>query len=433
MPGQENNAQVVVANGEWQNRNKIKSYLEGCYVFTSEASWRLFSFKKHDRTPYVTRLVVHEPRMHTVMYNDNVSIFETINSEQNQKTTLTEYFQANSDYPLAKEVTYMDFLFMFTWTNGTKKWTIQQRGCCVRHLYFVSPFIGECYFLRTLLMEVKGAISFEAFRTINGVVHDTFKSVCITLGLYDSNDEWNACLEEAVGMQTCAQLRTLFVTILAFGVSSEPRMFWDKYKDHICDDCKVALQRHDIVEPSIEQIKSWALHSLRDALAKFSKTLKDFGLPAPFVAFDQLETNWLFEVERDYNVEVLQAEVAMAIESLNDGQCAAYNGVINAYAAYHAKVIFIDGPCGMGKTYTENLILNVVRSCSDIALVFASLGITALLLLGRRMAHSYLKILIVLDHTSFYSICKQDDLTVLIHQTKLILWDEAPMTNKLVF
>ncbi|KAH9531538.1 hypothetical protein CY35_19G043800 [Sphagnum magellanicum] len=49
------------------------------------------------------------------------------------------------------------------------------------------------------------------------------------------------------------------------------------------------------------------------------------------------------------------------------------------------------------------------------------------------MAHSYLKILIALDCTSFCYICKQDDLAVLIRQTKLILWDEAPMTNKLAF
>ncbi len=81
--GQENNAQAVVANGEWQNRNEIKVYLEGHYVFASEASWRLFSFKMHDGTPSLTRLAVHELGMHTVMYNDNASIFETVNSEQN--------------------------------------------------------------------------------------------------------------------------------------------------------------------------------------------------------------------------------------------------------------------------------------------------------------------------------------------------------------
>jgi hypothetical protein len=156
-----------------------------------------------------------------------------------------------------------------------------------------------------LLTKVKGAISFEALRTVNGVVHDTFKSTCITLGLYGSDDEWNACLEEAVGMRTGVQLRSLFVTILAFGVLGESCMLWDKYKEHTCDDCKVALRRRSIVELSIEQIKSWALHSLRDALAKFSKTLEDFGLPTPSVAFDRLETNRLLEVEREYNVEVL--------------------------------------------------------------------------------------------------------------------------------
>jgi hypothetical protein len=92
-----------------------------------------------------------------------------------------------------------------------------------------------------LLTKVKGAVSFEILRTFNGVVHDTFKSMCIALGLYDSDDKWNVCLEEAVNMQTCVQLRSLFVTILAFGVPSEPCMFWDKYKEHICDDYKVAL------------------------------------------------------------------------------------------------------------------------------------------------------------------------------------------------
>jgi hypothetical protein len=70
----------------------------------------------------------------------------------------------------------MDFPSMFTWTNGTKKWTIRHRGCCVGRLYFVNPSAGERYFLRTLLTKVKGAVSFEALHTVNNVVHGTFKS-----------------------------------------------------------------------------------------------------------------------------------------------------------------------------------------------------------------------------------------------------------------
>ncbi len=104
-------------------------------------------------------------------------------------------------------------------------------------------------------------------------------------------------------------------------------------------------------------------------------------------------------MERNYNVEVLQAKMAMAIESLNDGQRATYNGVIDSYVAHHAKVIFINGPGGMGKTYTENLILNAVRSSGNIALVVTSLGIVTLLLSRMQRAHSYLKILITLDRT----------------------------------
>jgi len=77
--------------------------------------------------------------------------------------------------------------------------------------------------------------------------------------------------------------------------------------------------------------------------------------------------------------------------------------------------------------------LNVLRSRGYIALVVAFSGFAALLFSGGQTAHSYLKIPIALNHTSLCYICKQDDLAALIRQTKLILWDETPMTNKLVF
>ncbi len=79
--GHENNAHVVVTNGEGQNHDEIKAYLEGRYVSASEASLHLFSFRMHEGTPSITRFAVHEPGMHQVMYNDSANIFETINSE----------------------------------------------------------------------------------------------------------------------------------------------------------------------------------------------------------------------------------------------------------------------------------------------------------------------------------------------------------------
>jgi hypothetical protein len=52
------------------------------------------------------------------------------------------------------------------------------------------------------------------------------------------------------------------------------------------------------------------------------------------------------------------------------------------------------------------LILNVVRLRGDIALDVASSGIAALLFLGGWTAHSYLKIPIAFNRTSFYYVRK---------------------------
>jgi hypothetical protein len=194
------------------------------------------------------------------VYNDNANIFKTVNNEQNQKIMLIEYFQANIDYPLAREVTYMIFPLCLHGPMGQKNGPSNKEGV------ILGAFISS-------VLPLANTIS------------------CV-------NDKWNVYLEEAVGMQTGARLRSLFVTILAFGIPYESCMLWDKYKEHICDDCKATLQHRDIVEPSIEQIESWALHYLWDALAKFSKIVEDFGLPVPSVPFDRLETNHLLEVER---------------------------------------------------------------------------------------------------------------------------------------
>nr|GEV05712.1 putative reverse transcriptase domain-containing protein [Tanacetum cinerariifolium] len=52
---------------------------------------------------------------------------------------------------------------------------------------------------------------------------------------------------------------------------------------------------------------------------------------------------------------------------------------------------------------------------------------------GCQTAHSRFHILINIDETSTCSICPQSDLGALLKKCKLIIWDEAPMTNKLCF
>ena len=50
-------------------------------------------------------------------------------------------------------------------------------------------------------------------------------------------------------------------------------------------------------------------------------------------------------------------------------------------------------------------------------------------MLGGRTAHSRVKIPIKLENDSFCLITKQSNLAALLRETKLIIWDEAPMAS----
>ena len=78
-------------------------------------------------------------------------------------------------------------------------------------------------------------------------------------------------------------------------------------------------------------------------------------------------------------------------------------------------------------------MLGKVRLNGDIALAVASSGIAALLLPGGRTAHSCFKIPINIHEDSTCSIKHNSDLALLLQVTKLIIWDEAPMTHRHAF
>jgi ATP-dependent DNA helicase PIF1 len=96
------------------------------------------------------------------------------------------------------------------------------------------------------------------------------------------------------------------------------------------------------------------------------------------------------------------------------------------------RIYCIDGPVGIGKIYVENLLLKSICACKQIVFAIASSWIASLLLKKGRTAHSRFKIQISIDSTSMCSI-QRSDLAELLQQTKLIIWDKAPMTDKLAF
>ncbi|XP_035834244.1 ATP-dependent DNA helicase PIF1-like [Helianthus annuus] len=106
---------------------------------------------------------------------------------------------------------------------------------------------------------------------------------------------------------------------------------------------------------------------------------------------------------------------------------------MNAVVKGSGGVFFLYVYGGTGKTFLWKTFATALRSNGEVVLNVASSGIASLLLDGGRTAHSRFVIPINVNEDSICSIQPNSELGGLIKQTKMIIWDEAPMTHKHCF
>ncbi|XP_019434840.1 PREDICTED: ATP-dependent DNA helicase PIF1-like [Lupinus angustifolius] len=97
------------------------------------------------------------------------------------------------------------------------------------------------------------------------------------------------------------------------------------------------------------------------------------------------------------------------------------------------RMFFLYGYGGTRKTHMWRTLTYALRSQKHIVLTVASSGIASLLLPRGRTTHSKFKIPIPTFDNSVYNIHHGTELVELLKQTKLIIWDEAPMAHKFCF
>ena len=156
-------------------------------------------------------------------------------------------------------------------------------------------------------------------------------------------------------------------------------------------------------------------------------------MPYPDSEFTMDVYNRLIYDELDYNVPELVVQHEALYGSLTIEQKGIYDTIIDACDNDKGGMFFVYGYGGTGKTFLYKTLTAALRSKSQIVLNVASSGIAALLLDGGRTAHSRFAIPINVIDDSMCSISADSDLADLIRDTKLIIWDEAPMVNRLCF
>ncbi|XP_071709130.1 uncharacterized protein [Rutidosis leptorrhynchoides] len=314
----------------------------------------------------------------------------------------TQWFELNKQDPKARNLTYAKIPKEYIWNNDAKEWAPRKLRPSIGRIVYSNPAFGERYYLRMLLNIVKGPRSFEELRTVDG-----------------------------------AQLRDLFVTMLLFYNITNPLKLWEQHWEDLADDI-LHKKRKIINFPDLtltdSQIKNYCLVEIQGVLHKHEKSLSDFpSLPQPDESLLTQLDNRLIREELNYNIKEMKNLHDNLFRSLNTEQLALYERLIKAVTNQEGGLYFLYGPGGTGKTFLYNTILTKLRSEEMIALAVASSGIASLLLPGGRTAHSRFVIPLELMENSTCGIKQKTHLAALMHEARLIIWDEAPMTQRYAF
>ena len=89
----------------------------------------------------------------------------------------------------------------------------------------------------------RGAAFFEDLRTVDGVVHATYRDACFALGLLDDDKEYIYAIKEASFWGSGRFLRHLFAILLQSDSMSRPLHVWESSWEYLSNDIQYMMRR----------------------------------------------------------------------------------------------------------------------------------------------------------------------------------------------
>ncbi|XP_071739381.1 uncharacterized protein [Rutidosis leptorrhynchoides] len=287
-----------------------------------------------------------------------------------------------------------------------------------------------------LLCHQKGCKSFADIRTVNQILHNTYRSACEAAGLLDDDREWSTVLEEASVSATSSQLRSLFEHILSYCTVTNPLALWENHWKLMGDDiplCGAVNLNMSHLHINTDELHNFVLYEVEILMSYCSKPISDFALPSLPADLLAYLANRLIMEERNYDRAALNAERMELERQMNSKQKQIYDLITSASWNERTEHIFVYGHGDTGKTFLWKAIITALRSSGKIVLAVASSGIASLLLPSGRTAHSRFKLPLVITDESMCNVKKNTQMATLLQNTDLIIWDEAPMNDKRCF
>ena len=229
----------------------------------------------------------------------------------------------------------------------------------------MNPSEGERFYLRMLLMIVKGATSYADIRTYNGTVYQTFKEACAARGLLTDDNEWYNTFEEATTWATSSQLRNLFCIMLAYCEIKDEREFFNKNWKKMVDDIErqLTLKHYPIKYITTEtELQNLLLQDLEEILSRNGHQITNYNLPCRCIHHELDTSNKLIQEEMNYDIQYLEEESNKLYSQLNKRQKEAFHEIVDSVLNNRPQFYFVSGHGGTGKTFLWNTIVSYIRA-----------------------------------------------------------------------
>ncbi|KAJ8976679.1 hypothetical protein NQ317_004763 [Molorchus minor] len=402
---------IVVNDRQQVNYNEIETFLNARYMAPPEAAWHILQFPLIEKHPH--RLSIMRPLTSETSFEQQaLDIHET--------TQLTAWFTLNQNDLQARQYLYTEIPLHYVWQSAQRHWRQRLRGAAsiVVRLYAVNYRNQELYCLRLLLLHVRGALSFENLRSVDGNVCATFAEACRRRNLLANDEEWQHTLREACQREMPHQLRELFAYMLIYCEIANKLALWEEFTDFFIED----FTRRNIDR---DQAIQMALRAIQNTLITNGTRLAAFGLPEPN---EPPQNNQI-------NVQAEQAEGAALRNQLNAEQLPIFEEILNAVNDDNVpnRLFYINAAAGAGKSFIFQTLLTVMRGQDTCALALAPTGIAASILKDGRTIHSRFRLPLAINETTTSGVTPRSEDGRLIRSAKLIIIDEISMVTRAIF
>uniref|UniRef100_A0A1I8B7J5 ATP-dependent DNA helicase n=1 Tax=Meloidogyne hapla TaxID=6305 RepID=A0A1I8B7J5_MELHA len=405
---------------ELETRNdhdEVKEFIDARYVCPQEAVWRILELPMYDRSHSIMALPVHLEGEQICYFDETMSEEEILERTRNCSELLA-YFDLNKRSDSLKDLLYHQLPEKFCFSKG--KWTERKSHFnAIGRMVKVSPAEPERYHLRLLLLNVRGASSYEELKTIRSSdgsvkVCTTFSEACLERGLIRNDEEWKRALEEASSFEMPRKLRDFFVLILVHCNPSQPEELWLMFRDSLAEDFIRNFSR--------ELAYAKAYKEIVISIVKGGKSLADFP------TMEQLDL--AEDVEATFNAKEEKELGLSAYESMYDEQRLIVDEIMNRVnrPVLEPAFYFLSGPGGTGKTHVNNTIVHMLRGERKKVSTMAFTGMAATLMPAGRTMHNRFGLVLDMSNSN---IGPRNRAWNELKETEVFICDEAPMINKL--